>query len=235
MVDNVEEVVQQSVEKSSSSFDLMSFLKNNRNMVFAGVGALVIIVLGVVFYRNVQKGKEQEAALALSRISPYVEASDYMKALNGDPARKVRGNDVMGLLAIIDQYGSTNAGKTAALEAGIAEVALNKFDEAEKHFDQASGSESSVVRANAIAGMAACLEHKSNLAEAAKTYEKAAAAADKINNKDKYQYYAGLCYEKAGDKESAIKMFKTVILEFEFSEFSSEAKAGLTRLGTAID
>ncbi len=235
MVDQVSEQVQENVEQAKPSFDLGNFVQTNRNALIIAVVAIVVAVLGVSYYRSVQSAKELEASLALSRISPYVEANDYEKALNGDPSKKMRGSDIIGLLAIIDQYGSTGAGKTAALEAGIAEMALNKFDAAEQHFEAASGSESDVVRASAIAGTAACLEHKSQYADAAKTYEKAIAISDKISGKDKYSYYAALCFEKANDKESAIKWYKNLILEFEYSEFSSEARAGLTRLGTVVD
>ncbi len=235
MADHVEEQVEEIVEESSSSFDVKGFLQNNRNLLIIGIVAVVVAVLGFVYYRNAQNEKEQEAALALSRISSYVEAHDYAKALNGDPTRKIRGNDVIGLLAIVDQYGSTNAGKTAALEAATAELSLGKTDDAEKHFELASGSESAIVRANALAGSASCLEQKSNFAEAAKLYEKAIDASDKIANKDRYEYYAALCYEKAGNKEMAIKWFKNLILEFEYSEFASDARSGLTRLGTVLD
>jgi predicted negative regulator of RcsB-dependent stress response len=235
MVDQVAEQVQQNLESSKASFDLKEFFQGNRNAVIIAVVAVIVLILGFVYYRNVQKTKEQEASLALSRISAYVDAHDYEKALNGDPTKKMRGNDIMGLLAIVDQYGSTNAGKTAALEAGVAELALDKADAAEKHFDLASGSDAQVVKAGAIGGLAACLERKSNFAEAAKTYEKAIAASEKINNKDRFEYYAALCYEKANDKENAIKWYKALIMEFEYSEFASDARSGLTRLGTVVD
>jgi tetratricopeptide (TPR) repeat protein len=166
---------------------------------------------------------------------PYVEAGDMQKALQGDPVKKVRGNDILGLRAIVDEYESTGAGKTAALHAAIASTTLKNYSDAERFFDIAAGSSSPYVSASAQAGLAAVKEAQGNFSEAASLYEKAISMSEKTGNKDKYEFYAALCFEKAGNTESAKKMYQDLLAEFEFSEFSGEAKAGLTRLGMVVD
>ncbi len=238
MAENNETVVEQSGATEATpkpQRDWKEMFQGNRNAIIIAAVVILLAVVGITYYRSAKKEKEQEAALALSRITAYVDANDIEKALNGDPSKKVRGFDVIGLVAIVDQYASTGAGKTAALEAANLKMIQQKYDEAEKFFDIAAGSESAFIRANATAGLAACLEKKNNFAEAAKTYEKAATMSEAINSKDKFQYYAAISFEKAGDKESAIRLFKNVILEFEYSEYASEARAGLSRLGTVLD
>jgi len=219
----------------SNTLSLKDRITGNRNAVIGSVIAVILIVTGVWYYRSVQAEKSAEASLALSRIMPYVEAGDIQKALQGDPTKKVRGNDIIGLIAIVDQYESTEAGKTAALHAANAQLSTKNFSEAERLFDIATGSSSPFVKASAQAGMASTKEAQNQFSDAASLYEKAVAMSEESGNKDKYQYYAALCYEKAGNKESAKTMYENLLAEFEFSEFAGEAKAGLTRIGMVVD
>jgi hypothetical protein len=46
---------------------------------------------------------------------------------------------------------------------------------------------------------------------------------------------AALCYEKAGKADDAIRLYRSLLAEFEFSEYAADAKAGLARLGTVIE
>lgn len=227
------EVISTTAELNTSS--KKERVLGNRNAIIGAIVVVLLAIVGVTYYRSVKTEKEAEASLALSRIMPYVEAGDMQKALQGDPVKKVRGNDISGLISIVDQYESTGAGKTAALHAAIASVALKNYSDAERFFDIASGSESQYVSASAQAGMAAVKEAQGQYADAATLYEKATSLSEKNGNKDKYEYYAGLCYEKAGNKESAKNMYENLLAEFEFSEFAGEAKAGLTRLGIVVD
>ncbi|MFM8178446.1 MAG: tetratricopeptide repeat protein [Candidatus Kapaibacterium sp.] len=219
----------------AKGLSLRERVTGNTNAVIIAVVLVLLTIAGVTYYRSAKAEKEAEASLALSRIMPYVEAGDMQKALQGDPVKKVRGNDVMGLKEIVETYGSTEAGKTAALHAALASLALKNPSEAENYFDIASGSSSAYVVANAQAGTASVKEMNQDFAGAASLYEKAIAASEKSGNKDKYEYYAALCFEKAGDKENARKMYENLLAEFEFSEFAGEAKAGLTRLGIVVD
>lgn len=207
----------------------------SRNATGIAIVVLLVALIGVWLYRSSSFGDSPEASLALSRIMPYVEAGDMQKALNGDPSKKIRGEEVIGLAAIVEQYSSSNAGKTAALHAAIASLSLKKKDEALKFFEIAEGSSSLFVVASAQAGLATVKESDGDFAGAAELYEKAVASSEKSGNKDKFEYYAGLCYEKAGDKAKAQKMYESLLAEFEFSEFSGEAKAGLTRLGIVVE
>jgi predicted negative regulator of RcsB-dependent stress response len=220
---------------STSKVSLKDMLFGNRNAVIGAVIIVLLAFVGVTYYRSVQSQKETEASLALSRIMPYVEGGDMQKALNGDPVKKVRGNDVVGLVSIVEQYDSTGAGKTAALYAAIASASTNNYSEAERYFEIAASSSSPYVSASAQAGLASVKENQGSFSDAATLYEKAMAASEKSGNKDKYEYYAGLCFEKSGNKDKAKEMYENLLAEFEFSEFSGEAKAGLTRLGIVVD
>ncbi|MDW8075069.1 MAG: tetratricopeptide repeat protein [Bacteroidota bacterium] len=200
-----------------------------------GIGIVLVGIALFAWWRSIQQEQEQEASLALSRVLPYIEAQQYDAALNGDPKKTVRGEPIQGLLAIADTYGGTAAGKAAALYAGHIYLERQRYDEAERYFEQAEASSSTVVRIGALAGLAVCKEQRKQFQEAAQLYERLTAETESTGMKDKYTLFAAQCYEKAGDTEQAIRLYKALLAEFEFSEYAADAKAGLVRLGMVID
>jgi len=72
--------------------------------------AVLAIGLGYYFYTGMQETNNEEAMTALSRISSYYETGQFQKALDGDPSRSIRGGKVIGLKAIVSEYGGTSAG-----------------------------------------------------------------------------------------------------------------------------
>lgn len=203
-------------------------------------GAIAVVVIAVAIgayalWRSAQHDREEEASLALSRVLPYLEAQQYDAALDGDPKKTVRGEPVQGLRAIADTYGGTAAGRTAALYAGQIYLDRKQYSEAERYFEQAEASDAVLVRIGALAGLAACKEQQRQFEEAAALYERILPDAENIGFKDKYMLFAALCLEKAGKTDRAVQMYKSLLAEFEFSEYAADAKAGLARLGTVVE
>jgi len=172
--------------------------------------AVLAIGLGYYFYTGMQETSNDEAMTALSRISSYYETGQFQKALDGDPARNIRGGKVIGLKAIVSEYGGTSAGSFAALYAGTSLINLGKFSEAMPYFETASGSEDATVSAGG--------------SKDGPMYER-------------YAFFAALNYEKASAggsssaKEKAIALLKGLIAKNSGSEYTTEAKMGLARLG----
>ena len=222
-------------EEETGPSKLEEFVKQNRNIILIVSGILILAIAAFFYIRSTMESSSLEASVALSRIAPYVEKQQFEIALKGDPSLKVRGQSVIGLLAIIDKYGSTKQGKVAALYAADCYMGMNQPEEAKKYFDQATDSESELIQAGANAGMGVYYEHKGNLKESAKYYEKAAELSGETDARERYLYYAALCYENSGSKDKAIAIYKDIILTKEYSEFSGLAKTGLARLGTIIE
>lgn len=202
--------------------------------IIAAAG-IILVVAAYGIWRSMQQEREEEASLALSRVMPYLEAQQYDQALNGDQKKTVRGEPVQGLLAIADTYSGTAAGKTAAFYAGQIFYDQKRYDEAERYFEQAEASDARLVSIGAKAGIAACKEQRRQFQEAATLYERIADEAEVIGAKDKYTLFAAQCYEKSGNAQQAIRLYKALLAEFEFSEYAPDAKAGLARLGTVIE
>ncbi|MES2764883.1 MAG: hypothetical protein V4642_03375 [Bacteroidota bacterium] len=210
-------------------------LQENLKLI-GGITAVVLIAAAAwLFFRSQNEAKTNEGALALSRIREYYDAGDYEKALKGDPSRKVRGQSVYGLERIVRDYDGTETGNVAALYAGNAMLAQRKADQAVKYFEDADDSDSPLVQAGAQAGLAAAKEEKGDFKNAAELYEKAASAGAEIGLEERYKYFAALAYEKANDKQKAEKLYREVVGQNEYTEFSGLAKSALGRLGTVIE
>jgi tetratricopeptide (TPR) repeat protein len=198
------------------------------------LAAVVAIVGGLLFYRYTQDSAEREAALKLSRIRPFYDAGQLEVSLNG-VSGTIRGEQVPGLTAIANEYSSVESGRLAALYAGNAFVALERFAEAERYFNIASGSGSDITKMGGLAGLASCKAQAGANAEAAKLYEQASALGAKLGDEDRYKLFAALHFEKAGQKDKALQLFTAIANSTEFSDAITEAKAGIIRLGGTLD
>ncbi|MBM4150548.1 MAG: hypothetical protein FJ219_02735 [Ignavibacteria bacterium] len=197
---------------------------------------ILAIGFGYYFYSGMQETTNEEAMTALSRISSYYETGQFQKALDGDPARSIRGGKVIGLKAIVSEYGGTPAGAFSALYAGTSLLNIGKYSEAMPYFESAAGSDDQTVSAGGKAGLAACNEEMKNYEEAATLYEAAAGAKDSPLY-ERYALFAALNYEKASAggsgtaKEKAITVMKGLVAKNSGSDYTNEAKMGLARLG----
>jgi len=237
-------------KESSSDFDIQeieiqdeitskgNFFSNNvqkkLKLILIGVGIIIIAVVAVILYNNSKENRELEASVALSRVMIYYENGDYDKALIGDKEKQVRGNVVIGLKDIVEQYGNTGNGEVAAIYAGNALVAKKNYDEASEYFNKGTGSKSVDVAISSNAGLAICAESKNDNSTAADNYNKAAELSKQPSLQAKYYLYAAMNYEKKGNTEKAAKLYKEII-KLEVAEYVVDAKSGLTRLGMIIE
>jgi tetratricopeptide (TPR) repeat protein len=211
------------------------FIQENTRWVIIGGIAFVAIIAYLFYFSSSSVKSSNEASVALSRVLSYYTTMDYELALNGNPAQKVRGEAVIGLLKIVDTYKRTEQGKVAALYAANCYIGLKKYDQAENYFKIAKGSGSDIVKSGAYGGLGICAELKNDFKEAASKYEEAAELSADNAGKPRYQYYAAMNYEKSGDKKKAENLYREIIGATPFSEFSGMAKSGLSRLGMIIE
>lgn len=238
-VTSVKETAKVDVESSNKIERAQQFIfKNGKVISYISLGVIVVVALIFVINNIIKKNADesmQKAIVALDRIMPYYDAPDYKKALFGDSSKTVRGQRIIGLLEIIEEYSGTLQEKIAALYAGNSYLALNKAKEAAEYFEIALDSPSKIVLEGANAGLGASKEILGDFEEAAEYYVKSADLAISDLTKARYNYYAAKSYEKSGDKESAEKLYRDIIARNKYSEFSNYSKAGLSRLGMKID
>jgi tetratricopeptide (TPR) repeat protein len=216
------------------------WIDNNRTKVMIiSISIVAVTVLFFVIKSAIEKNNAENiknASAALNRIIPYYAASDFQKSLSGDTSKFVRGQPVIGLINIVNEYGGTQQGKIAALYAGNCFLPLGKANEAIKYFEKALKSDGKIIQVGANAGLGAAYEMLLDFKSAVKYYEQASELSENDEIKYRYVYYTALCYEKAGNKEMAEKKYREVIDEPKYlSEFNKFARIGLTRLGTIIE
>ncbi len=212
--------------------------ENGKLISYVSIGIIVLVVVLFVAINAARKKSETEkikAMTAIDRILPYYASQDFKTALLGDSSKTIRGEAVIGLIDICEEYGGSEPAKVAALYAGNCYLSLDKPKEAEEYFELASESESKTVLEGAYAGLGAVAEANGDAEKAIDYYEKAAALAPVKTGKQKYNFYAALLEEKAGDKEKAAELYKKIYRSNRFSEYANYAKLGLARLGIEID
>ncbi|MBX3043494.1 MAG: tetratricopeptide repeat protein [Candidatus Kapabacteria bacterium] len=212
-----------------------NFIEKNGKLISI-VSLVVVVAIAVAFYLRYQSEEASgRASVLLTRVMEYYEAGDYEKALNGDPSKTYLGEEVKGLKYIADEFSSTDQGKIAALYAANSLFNSNKQSDSKKYFEIAQKSSADIIRLGANAGLAATLEIENKYSEAAELYKSASQYADEDNIKSRYLFYSALCYEKAENSAQAESLYREILKLSEFGEFSTLAKAGLTRIGTIIE
>lgn len=199
------------------------FLVNNQKTiiyVLVAIIAVIAIVLGVKqFYLEPREVKAQEA---LFRPVLAFEQDSLDLALNGN-------EEFDGLLAVVDNYGSTKAGNLAAAYAGLAYYEKADFENAKAYLSKFSADEA--ILAPAItAAIGNALVNMDNIAEAAKYFEKAAKVADNKVYSPLYLMKAANVYEKLGDKAAALKVYETIKNDYPTSQQAATIDSYIERV-----
>lgn len=212
-----------------------NFVEKYRNIIIGISVGIIVIVAGLYFYRNQQQEKSKQSAVALTRISGYYENDLYEKALNGDPDSTVRGEKIIGLLDIVNKFGGTSQASVAALYAGNCYINMQDYESAKKYFEKARSSESQIVKLGAMSGLGIIAEKNQDYQSAAKFYSDAAEISSDENTKSRYKFYSALSYEKQGESEKAIEIYREIVDKSATSEFADLSKNGIARIGMKIE
>lgn len=206
-----------------------AFYETNRKYVNYGVTALIVIVIALVFWMNNKASNDEKAATQIGKVFPLYDSASvdpryYQIAVDGRPER-----GIMGLKAIVDNYGGTNSGELARFYLANAYYQMNKIDLAREEFDDFDGSDT-YLQSSATAGLAACYEREGNHEKAASLYEKAAGALGEGQIVAEFLNSAARNYATAGEKEKALALFKRLKKEFPTTNPGREADRYITQL-----
>ncbi len=191
--------------------------ENKRKVTIIGAIIVVIIVAGYLYLNN-RKAKNEEAEVKLSAVINLYDAGKYQEAINGDPSA-----GITGLNEIVNSYGSTESGQTAKLYLGNCLFNIKDFDNAQKQFDDYSGS-SDIVKASCISGIGAVYEAKGDMKKAAEYFEKSAKVNKDVVINQENLFYAIRAYTQAGDKDNARRVYVDLKDQFPKSKYIGESK-----------
>lgn len=191
---NVEEALTQSE----------AFLIQNKKAIIGAVVAIIVIVAGVVMYKNLYADpREEKAQAALFRGQEYFEADAYAEALNGDSI------GFAGFAKIANEYSGTKAGNLAKAYMGICYAHLGKYEEATKALDSFDGDDQMVAPAM-LGAMGNCYAQLGQMDKAASILLKAANEADNNSLSPIFLMQAGEILVKQGKYDEAIKAYTTI-------------------------
>ena len=181
-----------------------AFIIKYKNKFLAVIGAIVIVIVGILGYQNfISEPNEKKAAEALFQGEQYFNADNFEVALKGDSL------GYAGFLTVADKFSGTDAGNLANAYAGICYAQLGQYEEAVKYLDKFS-AEDQLVSPALMGTMGNCYAQLGQIEKAAATLMKAADKADSHALSPIYLVQAGQIYEKLGKNSEAIKAYKTV-------------------------
>jgi tetratricopeptide (TPR) repeat protein len=218
---NKKEIQQDDVIASFNK--VRSFYDVNKKYISYGITALVLIIIASYVYMRNRNANGEKAATELGKVYSIYDAGandarQYKVAIEGQP-----GRGIMGLKAIAENYGGTEAGELARFYLANSYYNTGMVDEALREFEKFSGGEK-LVKASAVAGEAACYESKGKYSDAGSYYEKAAGMVSTNPSAPDYFASAARCYAKAGDKDKALNVYQRLKKEYPTSQEARDAE-----------
>ena len=209
------------------------FLNNVRTIGIIGI-VLLVVVGGIVWYLISHGRSNDRAQVELARIRPYYDRGEFQVAIAGDSSKKINGEKIRGLRELAEDWKGVPAGKIAALFLGNSYLALGQAEKAGDAYEIAAGSNDDLLTSAAHAGLAAVAEAGHKYEDAAKAYVKAASEDHLALNTPQYLLGAARNYERAGNKDEAIKNYRTVATQYSQSAANTQARLALARFNVEL-
>jgi len=217
MEKNVEE---KNTEKISFISKSEQFIENNQKLIIGVIAAILVVVLAFFgINKFVSQPRQQKANEAIFAAEQYFAQGNFNAALYGDSTSNDKYS--VGLLQVIDKYGSTKAGKRAKYEAGICYLRLGQYADALKYLDKYNGKDQLTPVFNEMMKGDAEVE-QGNTAAAIKHYEKAATMDDNPISAPFALFKAGVCYMMSDNNAKAVECFKKVKSDYPESSLFAE-------------
>ncbi|WP_294627423.1 tol-pal system YbgF family protein [uncultured Bacteroides sp.] len=191
-----------------------AFLIKYKNAIIGGVVAVIVVVAGIIMYKNLYaEPREEKAQAALFKGQEYFEQDAFEQALNGDSI------GYTGFLKVADEYSGTKAANLAKAYAGICYAQLGKYEEAVKMLDSFNGKDQMVAPA-ILGAIGNCYAQLGQLDKAASTLMSAADKADNNTLSPIFLVQAGEILVKQGKFDDAVKAY-TQIKEKYFQSYQA--------------
>lgn len=203
------------------------FIEQNSKKIIFGIIAVAVLVAAILGYKyGYATPQQKKAEAAMFRAELYFDRDSFALALNGD------GLNVEGFNAIIDQYGSTDAGNLAKAYAGICYFKLGDNESALDMLKSFSASDK-MLSPTIVGLIGDCYVNMGNTEEGISYFEKAASQADNDIISPVYLKKAGVAYESLKQYDKAVKAYITIKEKYFASVEASDIDKYIARASAA--
>ena len=202
---------EQNLENVQEALNTTSaWIEANQNKLIWAVTAVVVVVLGVIALNTyVFKPKAAEASNETAKAVVYFAQGNYELALNGDEA------DCIGFEAIANANKCSQAGKLAALYAGICYYQLGDYAAAAAYLAKFSADDLNIEPA-ALQLLGDTYVQMEEYSKAAKAFGAAAKSGNEIIAPMSLKKM-GFVHMELGNNAAALKAFETIKNEYPAS------------------
>ena len=187
-----------------------AWIEANQNKLTWAITAIVVVVLGVIAINNyVLKPKAAEASNENAKAVVYFTQGNYELALNGDDA------ECIGFEAIANEYKCAQAGKLAALYAGVCYYQLGDYTAAAEYLAKFSAKDLNVEPA-ALQLLGDAYVQMEDYAKAAKAFTAAAKSGNELIAPMSLKKL-GFVQMELGNNAAAKKAFETIKSDYPAS------------------
>ncbi len=188
------------------------YLERHASRIGLVVLGVVVLFFGFSYYKNQQKEKTAQGALALVQAQMTIQQGKEQEAMQQ-------------LSQIAEQYSGTPAGAQATYALGRYYLNKGEFETARQYFERYLDDygDDPVLKAAALAGYADCLLNQGKPEDAARFYEKAARVDPDFPQSAAYLFSAARAYFEAGKMDRAEALAKEVISKYKTSEYKDRA------------
>lgn len=197
------------------------FVNDNQNTIMTIVGVIVIIVALIYgFNRYYLMPLEETASSEMFQAEQYFAQDSFKLALKGD------GN-ALGMLDMIDEYGSTSAGNLANYYAGICYLKLGQYEDAIEYLNDFSAT--GLLGPTAMGAIGDAYAGLGDMDEALSNYEAAADMEENDFTTPIFLFKAGLAAEEVGDYDRAVRLYAKLDKDYSDSREGRDAAKYLAR------
>lgn len=191
------------------------FIEKNQKIIIIVVSVIIVVVLGFFgFKRFYLAPKEKDAQSQMFMAEKYFEQDSLKKALNGD-------GQYLGFLAIIDEYGMTDAANLSQYYAGICYLKMGQYEDAIQHLEK-FGTGDEVVGPMAKGAIGDAYMELKQTQKAADYYAEAADMRKNEFTSPMFMMKAAWAYEELSNYEKALNFYKRIKNEFPRSNEGRE-------------
>ncbi len=187
-----------------------AFILKYKNHILALVAAIVIAIVGSVYYSSYTEEREAEAAEAMYQAEALFAENRFEEALNGDSVT------ILGFIEIADEYSGTKIANLAKAYAGFSLAKLDRYEEAISYLQDFDGNDQ-MVAASVLRTLGNCYANTGDNNKAVKYLVEAAEVANNNSISPNCLFIAARVYEVQGDKEEALKLYNQIKSEYPSS------------------